>query len=125
MAANAMSIFIVDDELMIQKMLSDILGSLGYNTITASDGYEAVQTYREKKDQIDAVFLDVIMPGMNGMRTLAKLREINPDVKVIMCSAYYNPSQLPDLDGSNIYGFISKPYTVSALTKKMEALRPD
>ncbi len=120
MVADSRSVFIVDDHLNIQKMLSDILGCLGYNTITASDGFEAVQTYREKKDQIGVVLLDVIMPGMNGVRTLKKLKEIDPRVKVILCSAYVQLSQLDELESSDIYGFLSKPYTMGLLAEKME-----
>ena len=120
MVADSRSVFIVDDHMNIQKMLSDILGCLGYNTITASDGFEAVQTYREKKDQIGVVLLDVIMPGMNGVRTLKKLKEIDPRVKVVLCSAYVQPSQLDELESSDIYGFLSKPYTMGLLAEKME-----
>ena len=120
MQASSRSIFIVDDHLTIQKTLSEIIACLGYNTLTASDGYEAVQTYSEKREQIGLVVLDVIMPGMNGMRTLEKLREIDPGVKVIMCSAYVEPDQLPDLDCSTICGFITKPCTISSISEKLK-----
>lgn len=120
MTSISRSVFIVDDHLTIQKMLSDLLGCLGYNTLTASDGYEAIQTYRERKEQIGIVLLDIVMPGMNGIRTLEKLREIDPDVKVIICSAYFQQGQLPDIKDSEICGFINKPYSITTLSEKME-----
>ena len=120
MAADAKSVFIVDDNLGIQKMLSDILCCLGYNTLIASDGFEAIETYLERKNEIGVIILDIVMPGMNGIRTLKKLKEIDPRIKVIMCSAYFEPGQLPELNDTEIHGFLSKPYTISGLSEKME-----
>jgi DNA-binding NtrC family response regulator len=120
MTESSRSVFIVDDQLTILKMLSDILACLGYNVVSAADGYEALQTYQEKKDQIGVIILDVIMPGMNGLRTLEKLMQINPEAKVIMCSAYFDEGRLPELANFDICGFIQKPYTIGTLSKCME-----
>jgi CheY-like chemotaxis protein len=120
MSADAKSVFIIDDHLGIQKILSDSLSCLGYNTMIASDGFEAVETYREKRDEIGVIILDIIMPGMNGIRTLKKLKEINPLIKVIMCSAYFEQNQLPELNDTAVQGFLSKPYTMNGLSQKME-----
>jgi two-component system, cell cycle sensor histidine kinase and response regulator CckA len=120
MASGGRSVFIVDDQSTIQKMLSDLLGCLGYNTIAASDGYEAIRIYRERQDQIELVLLDVVMPGMNGFSALEKLREINPLVKVIICSAYFKPEQLSEANKAQISGFLSKPYSITTLSEKME-----
>ena len=120
MSSASRSVFIVDDHMTIQKMLSDLLGCLGYNTLTASDGEEAVELYKEKQEQIGIVLLDLVMPGMNGVSTLHKLREINPNVKVIICSAYFQPEQVPEIRENSISGFLNKPYSITTLSEKME-----
>lgn len=122
MSSASRSVFIVDDHMTIQKMLSDLLGCLGYNTLTASDGQEAVELYKQRQDQIGIVLLDLVMPGMNGIHTLQKLREINPDVKVIICSAYFQQGQVPEISETDVAGFLNKPYSITTLSEKMEEI---
>ena len=120
MSSASRSVFIVDDHMTIQKMLSDLLGCLGYNTLTASDGIEAVELYKERQEQIGIVLLDLVMPGMNGVHTLQKLREINPNVKVIICSAYFQQGQVPEINENDVDGFLNKPYSITTLSEKMQ-----
>ncbi len=98
MAADAKSVFIVDDNLGIQKMLSDILCCLGYNTLIASDGFEAIETYLERKYERGVIIPERVLPWMNGIRTLTKLEEIDPPIKVIMCIAHFESGQHPELN---------------------------
>jgi YesN/AraC family two-component response regulator len=82
-------ILLVDDEAHIRVFVSLILKSLGAPLISeASNGEEAIKAYQEGKH--DVVLLDVNMPHMDGIQTLKKLREINPDVVVIMLTSLAN-----------------------------------
>jgi two-component system, chemotaxis family, chemotaxis protein CheY len=83
------TILLVDDEAHIRVFVSLILKSLGETTITeASNGQEAIASYQAKK--ADVILLDVNMPHMDGIQTLRRLKEIDPDCVVIMLTSIAN-----------------------------------
>jgi CheY-like chemotaxis protein len=85
---GAETVLIIDDEEMIIKVSREILEALGYNVVTALSGREGVETYSRRKEGIDLVILDMIMPDMEGAKAFEELKAINPDVKVLLCSGY-------------------------------------
>ncbi len=114
---NGETIFIVDDEEDIREPTETHLRRLGYKSIVASDGVEAIDIYREKKNEIDLVLLDIQMPRKGGLETCLELRELNPSVKIIVTSG-----DSPDknkikkiLSLNENYKFVQKPYITSDL----------
>jgi two-component system, cell cycle sensor histidine kinase and response regulator CckA len=87
-AAKRRCILIVDDEPMVRNAASAALTAAGYDILTAFDGVEAVECYRKHRKHIDCVLLDLSMPRMGGLEALAHLRDIDPDVRVLLCSGY-------------------------------------
>jgi PAS domain S-box-containing protein len=81
-------VLLVDDEPLVRDLGAEILRSYGYQVILASDGSEALELYRDKAEKIDLVVLDLIMPNLGGAETLAKLRELDPLVKVVICTGH-------------------------------------
>lgn len=79
------TILVVDDTEFMVKVLEDLLTAEGYTVITARSGPEAVETY--ELELPDLVTLDVVMPGMDGLAVLQRLREMDPAARVIMVSA--------------------------------------
>ena len=79
-------LLVVDDDAVVRDMLEAMLETLGYHVISAENGFKAVETFQEKKEEICLVLSDVIMPGMDGWETLAALRAIQPDIPVILAS---------------------------------------
>ena len=112
-------ILLVDDEEMILSVADEMIQVLGYNVITARDGQEALDTYRDKKDQIDMVILDLIMPGMGGGETFDQLKSLNPDVKVLLSSGYSINGQASTILKRGCRGFIQKPFSLQALSQKI------
>ncbi len=111
------TILIVDDELPILEAVSEMLNILGYRALQASSGEDAVSIYREEKDTINLVILDMIMPVMSGSQVLKALREINPDVRVILSSGYVmqgNAVKVLEYEHSN---FMQKPYSITDLSR--------
>jgi len=82
------TVLVVDDEEMVIKVTKDMLAGLGYRVLTARSGPEALEIFESTSKGIDLVLLDMIMPGMNGEQIFEKLKEIRPDVRVILCSGY-------------------------------------
>lgn len=117
------TILIVDDEEAIRNLLSDSLSGLGYNTIVASNGREAINFYLSNKDKIDLVILDLIMPFMGGEETLIRLREINPNVKLLIATGYGVSETLKDkLRDKGINGFINKPFNIAEISEMIKTV---
>ncbi len=79
------SILVVDDDVMMLRYLRTVLECEFYQVTTAASGVEALQELR-RRPLPDVVFMDLVMPGMDGLETLERLRKIAPSLKVIMLS---------------------------------------
>ncbi len=113
------TILVVDDEKMVRGVTLSFLHNLGYNTIPAGDGEEAVRIYQERKEEIDGVVLDMMMPGMDGVETYCEMRKINPGVKAMISSGYSEESQLNRAEEKGIEVFLEKPYNLNQLKEKL------
>jgi two-component system cell cycle sensor histidine kinase/response regulator CckA len=109
-------ILLVDDEPMILGPASEVLKMLGYTVYQTASGQEAVSTYLQKKENIDLVILDMILPGMSGSQTLKMLKDINPAVKVILSSGYSMQGEVRKVMEMGCLGFIQKPYNFTDLS---------
>jgi two-component system cell cycle sensor histidine kinase/response regulator CckA len=109
------TILLVDDEEFIRTIAREILEMKGYSVLEATQGEEAVKLYREHRDGIDLVILDMAMPVMGGRDAFIKLREYNPAVRVVLATGYSRDSDLADVMKLGINGFIEKPYRVEEL----------
>lgn len=105
-----LNILIVDDEEFIRDFLRGILKTYGAHVIEAKDGYEAVDIYRNIKEKIDLIILDMIMPGKKGDEVLKEIRDIDKDVKIIISSGFMNDKQKKALKEYHVNGFLDKPY---------------
>lgn len=105
---NKKKILLVDDEDFIRKLAKKILSSGGYETLQAENGTRAVETYKNSKDIILMVVLDIHMPDMSGFEVYRNLIRMNKKVKVLLCSGF-----LEDVVMENTKAFfIQKPFTV-------------
>lgn len=107
-------ILLVDDEEMIRDVGGSILRSLGYEVVTASNGKEAVDIYRERGKEIALIIMDLVMPVMDGETAFREIRKINPDVKVIISSGY-SADRMDILRNVGVKGFFSKPYRLAEI----------
>lgn len=113
------TILVVDDEESVRGMAEDMLEVLGYNVLTAEDGRSAVNIYKEKKNEIDLVILDMIMPVMAGKETYRALRKIAPDVKVLLASGYSENDNTREILDEGALGFVQKPFGIQELSKTL------
>jgi PAS domain S-box-containing protein len=109
-------ILLVDDEDMIIRVGRQMLEALGYQVIEARSGKEAVEVYRENQDRIHVIILDVIMPDMDGSETFDLLKEIDPDVKVLLASGYSIDGKAGEILERGCHGFIQKPFDLNNLS---------
>ncbi|MFO0761717.1 MAG: response regulator [Byssovorax sp.] len=120
-AARAMStrgsglVLVVDDEQFLRHAARAILEHFGFSVIEAGGGEEALTRYREAPEKVAAVLLDMTMPGMSGEETFRKLREIDPEVTVVLSSGYNEIEATRRFTSKGLAGFLQKPYTADQL----------
>lgn len=113
------TILLVDDEKVITEVTGAMLMALGYDVIIASDGEEAVAVYQEKGQSIDLVIMDVVMPGIGGGEAIDLIREINPSVKVILCSGYSMSGAVKAIMDKGVRTFLKKPFKMKDFAQKI------
>lgn len=119
------TILLVDDEEGIISVSKALLVHLGYHVLAANSGQEALEIYRKEGEAIDLVILDMIMPGMSGGETFNLLKEMNPEIRVILSSGYSLDGMASQIMEHGCRSFLQKPFTLSSLSQKIrEALRP-
>ena len=113
------TILLVDDEEVNIDAVGGLLETLGYTVLIAQSGQDAVELYRKNQKNIHLVILDMIMPVMSGSETFEKLKETNPDIKVILSSGYSINGQAAEILERGCKGFIQKPFNVHELSLKI------
>ncbi|MDD2850707.1 MAG: PAS domain S-box protein [Desulfuromonadaceae bacterium] len=115
-------VLLVDDENSIRDIGTAMLQELGYCTITANDGQEALEIFKATTD-ISLVILDLTMPQMDGEQCFRELRQLMPDVKVIMSSGFSEHEVIKKFAGKGLTGFIQKPYKLSVLKEALKKIQ--
>jgi len=116
------TVLLVDDEEMITDVGGQFLQRIGYRVLIARNGKEAIEIYEKSKDQIDLVILDMIMPVMGGGETYDRLKEIDPEIKVLLSSGYSIDGEATEILGRGCNGFIQKPFDVKKLSQKTRGI---
>lgn len=114
---GAGTILLVDDEESVRTLGTRMLERIGFKVLLAADGHEALDVYRNRRDEIALILLDLTMPQMDGEETLHELRRIDAKVRVVISSGYTEAEIAPQFAGKPLFGFLQKPYTLSALTQ--------
>jgi CheY-like chemotaxis protein len=114
-------ILLIDDEHTIREAVKDGLKMLGTEVISAENGRQGIALYQENQQDIDLILLDMQMPGLNGRETFFRLREINPQVKVILSSGYSESESIHGIAPEGIVAFLQKPYRFEKLVAEIQA----
>ena len=107
---------------MIIDVAQAMLEKLGYRVVVCRGGQEAVKAVKEMGNEIDLVILDLIMPGMDGGKTFDRIREIMPEIPVMLSSGYAINGQTGEIMRRGCNGFIQKPFNISELSKKVRKI---
>jgi CheY-like chemotaxis protein len=114
-------VLVVDDEEVVRKLAKNALERQGYEVLVAEDGETAIEVVRSAGSRIRVVVLDSGLPGMSGGETLPHLRELNPDLKVIVSSGYSEEEALRLFQNARISGFIKKPFVAQDLARALKS----
>ena len=116
------TILLVDDEDIIIDVGTELLMQMGYEVLSAKSGNESIKLYKANQDKIDMVILDMIMPEMDGGETYDNMRQINPDIKVLLSSGYSIDGQATEILKRGCSGFIQKPFNIEKLAEKIREI---
>ena len=114
-------VLVVDDERSVCQTAAAMLQRLGFDTVETFSGPEAIECFERLHAELRFVFLDHAMPGMNGTETFLRLRELDPEVPVIITSGYSEPEVQSD-DQPRPAGFVKKPYRLARLGEELRAV---
>ena len=113
------TVLLVEDEEIVRDLGVRILERLGYRVMQAGNGDAAISLAREYVERIDLLMTDVVMPGMNGRELASRLTRIHPETRVLFTSGYTDDAIVHHGVLDEGVSFIGKPYTPSALAKKV------
>ena len=116
------TILLVDDEEMVLAVGERFLKVMGYQVLIAREGREAIEVYQKHRETIDLVLLDIIMPNMKGGEVFDRLKEISPDIKVLLSSGYSIDGEASQILERGCGGFIQKPFDMKQLSQSIGAL---
>ena len=115
-------ILIVDDDIMMRKIIKLMLEKLGYQVIVASSPDEAIDLFKKEKNSIDLLLTDVMMPGMNGNELKKRVEKIMPGIKTLFISGHtLKTISYYGVAGKGIH-FLQKPFTLSNLAGKIKGV---
>ena len=115
-------ILLAEDEDVIREMAQIGLEAKGYKVLSAPDGAVALSTYREHQEEIDLVIADMVMPRVSGPELFAHIKEINPDVRVIVSSGYSHDQEGERMLRHGCLGYLQKPYNTEALNQLVRSV---
>jgi len=113
-------VLVADDELIMRKTAKGILTKLGYDVVFAEDGEQTVNVFRERHNEISAVLLDMAMPKKSGRDAYVEMKEIQPDLKVILISGFKKDKRIEEILGLGVNTFIQKPYSMVTLAQEVK-----
>jgi PAS domain S-box-containing protein len=115
-------ILVVDDEAAVRNICQHTLEAFGYRVHTAADGAEALAYYRLRRDQIDAIVTDMMMPGVDGAEAAAAVLAINPSARIIVATGLADSPLVTRAKASGVKHFLAKPYSAEDLLAQLSAV---
>ena len=115
---------VVDDEKSVLKTCKKMVEICGFRVITAGDGIDAINKFKENADVIDVVIMDLTMPNMDGITAMNEIYSIKPESRIILASGF-NKEDLVDRFSQRPSGFINKPYSLNLLEAELRRVMAD
>ncbi len=121
-SAERPCVLVVDDEQLVRDVAVRMLEAAGYEVLSARDGVQGLEVFTENVERVQAVVLDMAMPGLDGSEVFKELRALSPTVPVLFSSGYLDPDLPIGPGGSHRVDFLQKPYRMAVLAERIEQL---
>lgn len=109
------TVLIIDDDENVRRVATSMLSRRGCEVLSAPSGPEGVETLKKRRDGVDIVILNMTMPDMNGTETFETLRNVKPDVDVVVCTGYAENQARKQFGDGDLAGIIQKPFEMKEL----------
>lgn len=120
---EARTVLLIDDNKCLLEVCQEFLEAMvGYRVLIARDGKEAIEVYRQNQNEIDLVILDIGMPTIGGGEAYDRLKEINPNVKVLLSTGFSIDSEATEILRRGCNGLIQKPFRMNELAEKIRGI---
>jgi CheY-like chemotaxis protein len=116
------AVLVVDDDETVRLVAQHMLERGGFTVLTARDGSEGVSTFRAARDQIALVLLDLTMPALSGEEAFRAMRQLRPDVRVVLMSGHSSHELAARYGDEGLAGFIQKPFRLEELEACLTAV---
>ena len=113
-------VLVVDDEPMILRTASAALAGIGLRVIVAEDGQVGWESFTKLQDEICLVLTDIVMPVVNGLELAERIREMRPDMKILLMSGYSDKAL--EIEGRLNFAFIRKPFLPTDLVRHISGM---
>jgi DNA-binding NtrC family response regulator len=110
------TILVVDDDQLVRAAIGHALADLGYQVIESADGEQALRVFRERRSEIAAILLDMVMPRMNGRTCYQALSEIDRAVRVVLMTGHAMNDEVQSILDLGVCGFLAKPCSIDQLS---------
>ena len=116
------TVLLVEDEPFLRTIMKNFLAKKGYRILTAKDGMEAVEFHQQQKENIAIVVLDLGLPKLSGRDAFLKMKESQPELKVVVASGYIEPELKAKMLEAGVNAFIGKPYTPDSVLTTIQSV---
>ena len=113
-------VLVIDDEALIRESIQDILEISNIQTLNAANGQAGIELFKDRRSDIKTILLDISMPVLSGPETLEKIRELDPEIYVILSSGYPEKDARRHITNDYHVIFLQKPYAIDVLTAKVQ-----
>lgn len=114
------AILLVDDDENVRNVASTMLQRAGFSVLTAKDGQESIDVFKDRSGEIVAVLMDVKMPNLNGLTASRELKHLCPDLPIILMSGFYDQEFTRQFSDIGLSGFLQKPFKATDITEKLQ-----
>lgn len=121
---HGLEILLVEDEPELLKAMDGMLQALGYQVVAVADPIQALDLFMARQHSLAAVVTDLAMPGMLGTELADRLRQVRPDLPILICTGYANPMEEEGVVKGGGFGYLQKPCSLAGLSQELSAIMP-
>ncbi|MBU1218625.1 response regulator [Myxococcota bacterium] len=119
------TILLIEDESILSKVAQTMLSECGYHVITASDGDQGIKAWKNNRNEINLILLDLVMPVKNGAEVFKEIRETDPGLPIVLMSGFIQDPRITELLEQGAMGFLKKPFTIDSLSQTIGSILMD
>ncbi len=116
------TILVVDDEPMALKLVQSVLERRGFEVVCSTSPEQALEIFQQRREQIDLLISDIVMPEMDGTKLAGRMVEINPDLPVLFMSGFVTEHEVEQAGDIRDFAFIRKPFRPATLVQAVQKM---